>query len=84
MNLQTAVGRARVGRDAARWQGATTLRAHAREEEQRGRRGAARLNRLRSALTQTMRVRVGTNVSVHTVSPAKESGQLRFVGSTDW
>ena len=32
-NLETAVGRARVGRDAARWQGATTLRAHAREAE---------------------------------------------------
>ena len=31
--LETAVGRARVGCDAVRWQGATTLRAHAREEE---------------------------------------------------
>ena len=33
LNLETAVGRARVGRDAVRWQGATTLRAHAREAE---------------------------------------------------
>ena len=32
-NLETAVGRVRVGRDAVRWQGATTLRAHARETE---------------------------------------------------
>ena len=31
------------------WQDATTLRAHAREEEQRSQRAAARLNRLRSA-----------------------------------
>ena len=34
-NLETAVGRARVSCGAVGWQGATTLRAHAREEEQR-------------------------------------------------
>ena len=36
---------------------ATTLRAYAREEEQRGQRAAARLNRVRSALTQPARAR---------------------------
>ena len=66
-NLETAVGRARVGRAAVRWQGATTLRAHAREEEQRRQRAAARLNRVRSALTQTVRVAVGRDLSVHAV-----------------
>ena len=52
MILDSAVGRARVGGDAVRWQGETTRRAHAREEEQRGQRAAALLNRVRSALTQ--------------------------------
>jgi len=41
-----------VGCDAVRWQGVTTLRAHAREEEQRGQRAAARLNRARSVPTR--------------------------------
>jgi hypothetical protein len=54
-----------VGRDAVRWQGATTLRACAREEEQRGQRAAARLNRVRSALTQIVRVVVNIDLSVH-------------------
>ena len=67
MILETAVGRARVGRDAVRWQGVTTLRALAREAEQRSQRAVARLNRVRSALTQEVRVVMGTNLSVHAV-----------------
>ena len=55
LNLETAVERARVGCDAVRWQGATTLRAHAREEEQHGLKACqcavARLTRVRSAVT---------------------------------
>jgi len=43
-NLETAVGRARVGCDGVRWQGETTLRAPARKEKQRRRRAPARLN----------------------------------------
>ena len=64
-NLETAVGRARVSCDAVGWQGQAqacpalrlgwTLRAHAREEEQRSQRAAARLNRVRSALTQPVK-----------------------------
>ncbi|MFM8901292.1 MAG: hypothetical protein ACKOF9_15305 [Burkholderiales bacterium] len=49
--LDPVAGRARVGCDSVRWQGETTLRARAREEEQRGQRAAALLNRARSALT---------------------------------
>ena len=80
LNLETAVGRARVGCAAGRGQGATRLRAHAREEEQRGQRGVARLTRARSAVTQLVKVIVGTNVSVRQVWPAEASGRLRFLG----
>jgi len=38
-----------VGCDAVRWQGATTLRARARKEEQRGQRAAAQPTRVCSA-----------------------------------
>ena len=62
------------------WQGATTLRAHAREEEQRGQRAAARLNRVRSALTQPVQVVVRQKSNIHAVYPAEESGQLPFLG----
>ena len=81
VSLEAAVGRARVGRDAVRWQGATTLRAHAREEEQRRQRAAVRLNRVRSALTQAVKEVVGAELDVHAVLPAEESGQLPFLGS---
>ena len=79
--LETAVGRARAGRDAVRWQGATTLRAHARKEEQRRQRAAAWLARVCSAFTQEVMNIVGGNVCIHAVSPAESSGQLRFLGS---
>ena len=69
-----------MGRDAVRWQDVTTLRAPAREAEQRGQRAVARLNRVRSAFTQEVRVVVGINLSVHAVLPVEESGQLPFLG----
>jgi hypothetical protein len=81
-NLDPAVERARVGCDVVRWQGATTLRAHAREEEQRGQRAAAQLNRVCSAFTQTVKVDVGRNISIHAMLPVDESGQLPDLGST--
>ena len=59
----------------------TTLRANAREEEQRSQRAAARPNRVRSALTQSVKVVVENKVHVHAVYPAEESGQLPFLGS---
>ncbi|MFM2447904.1 MAG: hypothetical protein RIS44_354 [Pseudomonadota bacterium] len=52
MNLETAVGRARVGCDAVGWQGETTRRAHARKAEQRRQHAAARLNRVCSAFAR--------------------------------
>ena len=80
MILETVVGRVRVGCDAVRWQGATTLRAHAREEEQRGQRAAARLNRARSAVTLQVMVLVNADACINALFPAKASGQLRFLG----
>ena len=56
-----------MGCDAVRWQGATTLRAYAREEEQRGQRAAARLNRVRSAFTQPVKGVVRNEVNIHAV-----------------
>ena len=67
VTLETAVGRGRVSCDAVGWQGATTLRAHAREEEQRSQRAAARLNRVRSALTQPVKVVVRRQANIHAV-----------------
>ena len=81
-NLETAVGRTREGGDGTRWQGATTLRAHAREEEQRGQRVPAPPYRVRSAVTLEVKLNVGANASAHAASPADESGQLPFLGST--
>jgi hypothetical protein len=78
------VGRARAGRDAGRRHGATTPRAHARKEEQRRRRAAARLDRVRSAVTRTVTVVVGSIASVHARLPAEKSGQLPFPGSMAW
>ena len=80
MNLETAVGRARVGCDAVRWQGATTLRARARKEEQRGQRDAARPTRACSAVTLKVTTVVGAKLSRHQVCPVEASGQLPFLG----
>jgi hypothetical protein len=60
-------GRARVGCDAVRWQGETTLRARAREEEQRRQRAAARLNRVRSARYKLDLALEAKKVSIHAV-----------------
>ena len=76
--LETAVGRARVGGDAVRWQGLAqacpapclglTLRAPARKEEQRRQRDAALLNRVRSGVTHEVMAGVGRKVCVPVVS----------------
>ena len=52
--LETAVGRARVGRPGVGWQGATRQQADACKEEQRRQRAPGRRNRVRSAVTQKM------------------------------
>jgi hypothetical protein len=56
-----------VGCDAVRWQGETTLRARAREKEQRGRRAAARLNRACSAWYKLGLAFEAKKVSIHAV-----------------
>jgi len=80
MILEAAVGRARVGCDGVRRQGATTLRAPAREEKQRRRRASARLNRVRSVVTLEVTLLVGKKAGVHGAYPAEGSGQMRFLG----
>ena len=80
MILETAVGRARVGCDGVRWQGATTLRAPARKEKQRRKQAPAWLNRARSVITHKVTFPGSTKASVHKAYPAEESGQLRFLG----
>jgi hypothetical protein len=74
------VGRTRVGCDAARWQGETRRRADARNEEQRRKQAAARLNRVCSALPQQVTYYVGTNLDILQGLPAEQSGQLPFLG----
>jgi hypothetical protein len=60
-------GRARVGGAAVRWQDVTTLRARAREEEQRSQRAAAPLNRVRSARYKLDLALEAKKVSIHAV-----------------
>ncbi len=56
-----------MGCDAVRWQGVTTLRARAREEEQRSPRAAARLNRVCSARYKLDLALEAKKVSIHVV-----------------
>ena len=79
-NLDSAVGRTRVGCDGVLWQGETTLRANAREEEQRGQRAPAQFNRVCSAFTQMVSVLRRKNISVHAGLPNGGSGQLPNLG----
>ena len=76
--LETAVGRARVGRHGVDWEGETTQRATARKEEQRAQRTPGRLNRVRSALTQQMSVCVAARVNIHGVSSGKQAVNCCF------
>ncbi|MFM2448749.1 MAG: hypothetical protein RIS44_1199 [Pseudomonadota bacterium] len=75
-------GCARVGCGAVRWQGATTLRARAREEEQRSKRAAAWLNRLCSARYKLDLALEANKVSIHAVlqgigkRPGEYPGQM--------
>ena len=79
LNLEIAVGRARVGHDAVRWPGVPTLRAHAREQEQRGQRAVARLNRVLSAVIRKMKVVVGKS-TIDLDNPAAAVKQIGDLG----
>ena len=90
MILETAVGRARVGRHGVRWQGQAqacpalrlcwTLWAYAHEEKQRGQRAPGRLNRVCSAVTRVVNLLVGKILNGHRAMQTVDSGQLRFLG----
>jgi hypothetical protein len=80
-NLETAVGRARVGRHGVSWEGARTRQADACKDEQRTQRAAGRLNRVCSALTQLVNSFVVNNIGIHGTLQREASGQLRFLGS---
>jgi hypothetical protein len=79
MILETAVGRARVGRHGVGWQGVTTRQAPACKETQRRQRAPGRRHRVRRALTHWVSLFVSTKVRVHAASPAGVSGQLQFL-----
>ena len=80
MILETAVGRARVGRHGVDWVGVRTLQADACKDEQRPQAAPGRLNRVRSALTPAVRYFKINKVSVHAAFFAEASGQLPFLG----
>src|SRR5437879_83995 len=67
--LETAVGRARVGRHGVGWQGETRQRAHARKEDQRSQHAPGRLNRACSALTRKVRLKKTKMLNLHANFP---------------
>ncbi|MGH8805328.1 MAG: hypothetical protein ACREXN_11325, partial [Polaromonas sp.] len=79
-NLETAVGRARVGRHGVGWVGERRQQADACKDEQRPQTAPGRLNRVRSALTQAVKFFKTSKVSVHAAFFAEASGQLPFLG----
>jgi 3-methyladenine DNA glycosylase AlkC len=80
-NLETAVGRARLGRCGRVWVGATTQQATACKASPRPQAWPQRLNRVRSAVTQKVIAVVTPKVGIHAALRADASGQLRFPGS---
>jgi len=76
--LETAVGRARAGRDGPRWQGANHSDAlRHRADSQRCQCGPAWLDRVRSGLTQEVKYVVASSLSTHAADPAGASGSKR-------
>ena len=80
INLETAVGCARVRRDWRARQGATTPWASAHKAEQRSMARQARCNRAHSALTHKVNMIEAGKVNVHAVFLKVASGQLPFLG----
>ena len=78
--LETSVGRARVCGWRVVWQGATTRRAAPCKEEQHSQAGRQSCNRVRSDLTQPVKLIEGTKSNVHNKLVESTSGQLRFLG----
>jgi IS5 family transposase len=80
VTLEAVVGRARQCRDRRARQGARTRRAHARKDEQRRMARRARCWRMRSAVTQKVKVIEAENFNIHAISVRVTSGQLPFLG----
>ena len=80
LNLETAVGCARVCRERRAWQGETKQRTPVRNEEQRSLARQARCNRAHSAVTQKVIVIEDEKVNIHAVLAMITSGQLLFLG----
>jgi len=80
LNLDSSVGRARMGHWRRVWVGATTQRAPARKEEQRPQACCQWLNRVRSAVTQRVNAIEAEKVNAHKDLQMKTSGQPRNLG----
>ena len=79
--LDPSVERARAWVWLIGWQGATTLRAGARKEEQRSQTVSQTRDRVRSGFTQSVSVSEGANACTHAASRGLMSGQPRNQGS---
>ena len=80
VNLETAVGCARVCRERRAGQGETKQRTVVRNEEQRSPDRRARCNRVHSAVTKKVKVNEGRKVNIHAALEMFTSGQLLFLG----
>jgi len=81
-NPETAVGQVRVGCQGVGWQGATTQRAHARQEEQRRWRALWQRHRTCSPRTHKVRLPVGNRLRLYLYRHLQriQRGQLPFPG----
>ena len=80
LNLETAVGCARVCRERRAWQGETKQRTPVRNEEQRSQGRRARCNRVHSAVTPKVKMDGDDKVNIHAAVEMFTSGQLLFLG----
>ena len=80
LNLETAVGCARVCRERRAWQGETKQRTQVRNEDQRSQARRARCNRVHSVVTEKVKMNEDEKVSIHSDLEMFTSGQLLFLG----
>ena len=80
LNLETAVGCARVCRERRAWQGETKQRTLVRNEEQRSQDRRARCTRVHSAVTVMVKMNEDEKVNIHAALEMFTSGQLLFLG----
>jgi hypothetical protein len=81
VTLETAVGRARAGRHRTGWQDANRSDTRRyREDLQRRQHARGRPDRVRSALTQEVKIIEARKGYVHAALVKIKSGQLPFLG----